>query len=293
MLPSMQGCIVAQATWWGLGSQLVHLLHALAHRPAGAVFWDHRASPYTCCDACPNNGWDTLFAGDAPEQLPASSFLWHGGRAKACQAIDVGGLASLNRQLYNETAMCPQALCAPLRSLWVLSPSARRRADAELALLAPLRKPLVALHVRGGDKVYGPNNETRPYTFEAGLTALAADPRNLGGTCVVVGDDDSLGRALARAAPAALGCRVHYRIKRGGAHVQQAFNRQSLARRCEASSALLTDIETLAYADAAAMLAVSNTARVATLLRACRLGGDPRVVDWQGGNALSEACYPN
>jgi hypothetical protein len=227
------------------------------------VFWDHRASPYTCCDACPNNGWDTLFAGDAPEQLLASSFLWHGGRAKACQAIDVGGLASLNRQLYNETAMCPQALCAPLRSLWVLSPSARRRADAELALLAPLRKPLVALHVRGGDKVYGPYNETRPYTFEAGLTALAADPRNLGGTCVVVGDDDSLGRALARAAPAALGCRVHYRIKRGGAHVQQAFNRQSLARRCEASSALLTDIETLAYADAAAMLAVSNTARVA------------------------------
>ena len=38
-------CLVAQAATWGLGSQLVHLLHAMVHVPPDRMYWDFTRSP--------------------------------------------------------------------------------------------------------------------------------------------------------------------------------------------------------------------------------------------------------
>jgi hypothetical protein len=71
-------CLVVRAASWGLGSQLVQLLHALALVGERDLYLDWSESPYTCCGAggdepaaCANNGWHALFGAPVPRPAPA------------------------------------------------------------------------------------------------------------------------------------------------------------------------------------------------------------------------------
>jgi hypothetical protein len=300
-------CLVAQAATWGLGSQLVHLAHAMVHVPADKLYWDFGPSPYTCCPTCDNNGWSELFEGAHPTPVPRDAkevgayfaqrtmaFVDPSTRREVrCKRWWTLSLKGLTTKRYNASEMCPGALCAAMARLWRYSPAMQAVLDYELANLALYPPPLVVLQVRGGDKV---GDEVEPYTLHAGIAALAADAGNRNGTCVVLGDDDALGRNASALARAALGCHVHYRIHPGHAHFQGGFAAEPLAERCQRTKQLLVDIEIIAAAKAFAGLIVSNVVRIGVLLRACRHGGaalgNSSTVDWQMRDVLQEACLP-
>jgi hypothetical protein len=300
-------CLIAQAASWGLGSQLVHLAHAMAHVPADKLYWDFGPSPYTCCPTCANNGWGELFAGDDPVSVPGETkeigqyfaqrtmqFIDPTTRRQvACKRWWTLSLKSLTTQRYNASTMCPRGLCPAMARLWRYSPAMQAVVEYELANLALYPQPLVVLQVRGGDKV---GHEVDAYTLHAGMAALAADAGNHNGTCVVLGDDDALGRNASALARAALGCHVHYRIHPGHAHFQNSFTSEPLAERCQRTKQLLVDIQIIAASRAFAGLIVSNVVRIGVLLRACRLGDgaafNSTTVDWQMRDVLQEACLP-
>jgi hypothetical protein len=171
--------------------------------------------------------------------------------------------------------------------LWQPSAELQAVIDYEMSNLTLYPPPLVALQVRGSDKLGA------PYQFEAGIAWLAANASNLNGTCVVLGDDDALGRNASALARAALGCVVVNRIRHPGrAHVQSAFDGEAPEPRCQRTKQLLVDVEIMARAHALAGLAASNSVRVGVLLRACRQGGLHNAVDWQMRDMLAEACTP-
>ncbi len=80
----------------------------------------------------------------------------------------------------------------------------------------------MALQVRGGDKV---GAVVAPYTLEAGIAALTTNTSlHNGRTCVLLGDDDGLGRNASALAREAFGCHVVYdRVLPGHTHEQNAF----------------------------------------------------------------------
>jgi hypothetical protein len=274
--------------------------------PPDKLYWDFGPSPYTCCPTCANNGWSELFEGADPVSVPGDAkdvgtyFAQHTmqfidpttRREVQCKRWWTLSLKSMTTKRYNATAMCPHGLCGAMARLWRYSPAQQAVIDYELANLALYPQPLVVLQVRGGDKV---GHEVDPYTLDAGIAALAADAGNHNGTCVVLGDDDALGRNASALARAALGCYVHYRIHPGHAHFQGSFSSEPLAERCQRTKQLLVDIELIAAARAFAGLIVSNVVRIGVLLRACRHGDDllyNTTFDWQERDVLQEACLP-
>lgn len=254
-------------------------------------------------ETCENNGWRRFFAGPEPVNVPSTTLdvgsssaqrinftSPHTNEIVSCKRWWTLALLPLTRGRYNRTAMCPDMLCDALLRLWRPSAELQAVIDYELHNLQLYPPPLVVLQVRGGDKV---GHEVAPYTLDAGIAYLAANASNHNGTCVVLGDDDSLGQNVSALAHAALGCVVVNRIHPGHAHVQTKFGREAPEVRCQRTKQLFVDMELIAHAHGAAVLAVSNTARVGTLLRTCRQGGLHNAVDWQLRDLLGEACFPN
>ena len=301
-------CLIARAAGWGLGSQLVHLLHAASLVPPERLYWEFWESPYGCCpepgpEAAACNRWRTLFEpgappADAPLQFRflndvTVEFLDNAtGANKTCLRWAALHVAHFNRAGYNgsDPRACA-ALCAPLRALWRLAPAMRSAVDYELATLAHYPPPLLVLQVRGGDKL---GTEVQPYDLRPGVEKLAARHAHQGGTCVVLGDDWALGQRAEALARELLNCSALLnRLQPRYAHDQARMNAEAAASRCWRTQRLLVDIELLAAADGGAALLQSNVARVATLLRECRKpGAAAALLDWQGRDALREACIP-
>lgn len=284
-------CVVAHSAAGGLGSQLAQLLHAMAQVPAEQLYWDFGASLYSCCRAgqpCANNGWRRFFGGDDPGSVPSPATV--SGEAvtftspRSNQSVTCKRATLPLPAVSRDNAACPGALCHAIQRLWQPSAELQAVIDYEVSNLALYPPPLVALQVRGGDKLGG------PYPLEAGIAALAANASNLNGTCVVLGDDDALGRNASALARAALGCVVVNRIHPGHAHVQSAFAGEAPEARCQRTKQLLVDVEIMARAHALAGLVASNTVRLGALLRACRQGGLHNAVDWLMRDMLAEAC---
>lgn len=283
--------------------------------------------------------WSALFAGPSPRALPrasrpATAPAWQvqppqrappsqrllpwppppagsggatsGGRAslppRACRDWTFEQLAAFNKLRRRRRALrfgaCVR-LCSAVTDVWVLSPRLRDAAERETHRLGRMARPLVALHVRGGDKIKVGNGhviphdmgEVRAYSFQPALHALRS-AGFVGGTCVIVGDDAVMGVEAGRAAADILNCTVVSRQEPGYAHVQRDFNSDGSDARCSRTKKLLVDTEVIASADAAAGLAQSNVMRVAALLRRCRAGRPlgPEVVDWLGWSVDRTAC---
>jgi hypothetical protein len=287
-------CLVAQSVAPGLGLQLDQLLHAMAQVPAEQLYWDFSASLYSCCRAgqpCANGGWRRFLGGDEPANLPSPTVV--SGETVTFTSPRSNQSVSCKRATLplpattRDNATCPGALCQAVHRLWQPSAELQAVIDYEMSNLTLYPPPLVALQVRGSDKLGA------PYQFEAGIAWLAANASNLNGTCVVLGDDDALGRNASALARAALGCVVVNRIRHPGrAHVQSAFDGEAPEPRCQRTKQLLVDVEIMARAHALAGLAASNSVRVGVLLRACRQGGLHNAVDWQMRDMLAEACTP-
>lgn len=302
-------CLIARAGGWGLGSQLVHLLHAASLVPQERLYWEYQESPYRCCpepgteagSAC--NPWRTLFEASAPPADAPLHFRFLNdvtvdfldnatGDNRTCLRWAALYVARFNRAGYNRSdPRACAALCAPLLALWRLAPDMRVAVDYELATLAHYPPPLLVLQVRGGDKL---GTEVQPYDLRPGVERLAARHAAQGGTCVILGDDWALGQRAEALARELLNCSALLnRLQPSYAHYQRRMNAESAASRCWRTQRLLVDIELLAAADGGAALLQSNVARVATLLRECRKpGAAAALLDWQGRDALREACIP-
>jgi len=297
-------CLIARAAAWGLGSQLLNLLHVAALVPQDQLYWEFRDSPYGCCEAGSGkacNKWRTIFEpGTPPEDAPLNfrflndvtvEFLDNAtGRNRTCLRWALLHVAKFNRAGYNlSNPHACETLCAPLRALWRLAPAMRMPVEYELRTMRHYPPPLLVLHVRGGDKL---NDEVKPYDLRPGIEQLAARHAHQGGTCVILGDDWTLGQRAEALARELLNCSTLLnRLEPGYAHFQKQMNAEAAATHCWRTQRLLVDIELLAVADGGVALLQSNVARVATLLRECReRGSAAALLDWQGRDALSKAC---
>ena len=306
---SVGECLVAQSATWGLGSQLITLLHAIVHVPRADLFWDFGPSPYTCCQSCPHNGWAGLFDTNVTGGLKLlpdhgvvelEQYKYFAQRTmtftdpEAAHNVTCKQWWTLSLASWVKTRLDPKttctALCDAIRTMWVLAPDVRAKAAEELETLLELYpRPLVVLQVRGGDKV---GHEVDPYTLDAGIAALARNASNRNGTCIVLGDDSALGEQAANLSRAHLGCDVVNRIPPRHRHVQREFYSETPRMRCLRTRQLLVDIELMAHADAFAGLVASNVVRIATLIRHCTGPGLSNAVDWQLRDLLQEACRP-
>ncbi len=88
--------------------------------------------------------------------------------------------------------------CETTRSLWILNDALGKHAQHLKNEVAQLKQPVVAVHVRGGDKLFKEipkeyqvgllEGDGGPYSLGASKL-LAAHPESRGGTCVIIGDD--------------------------------------------------------------------------------------------------------
>lgn len=293
-------CLIARAGDWGLGSQIVHLVHAVVNVGKTKLFWDFGDSPYQCCpvnETCSNNGWSTLFDGPVPTSLPdvhnandtAASFLDpRTNQQIECMRWGLLEVADFNHFLYNASAFGCHSLCESLLEIWRPSPTIGLIIDYEMGTLRVYPRPHIAIQVRGGDKI---GDEVNPYVLDKTIETMALDIRNHNGTCIILGDDFNLGQEAIRLAQKHLNCFVINRLEPGYAHDQHKFNSQTRISRCLRTKRLLVDIEMLAQADNSISLVISNVGRIATLLQYCRKGVT-NMLDWEGRDVLKEACNP-
>ena len=166
------------------------------------------------------------------------------------------------------------------RRVWVLSDFMQRVVKYETAYMSIMKEHrlVIGIQARGGDKL----QEQKGYATQlaallaGGPSAFAAvkkdmgEERLAGSLCIVVGDDMTVAKKMAKVAADALGCLIVNRAIPGperSAHDADAFNASPLAHRCYAAQRIITDVEVLAAADIFVGARLSNVASLVAGLR--------------------------
>lgn len=142
--------------------------------------------------------------------------------------------------------------------LWVLSDHLATLADWEWSLLARLRRPLVGIHLRGGDKhgeniaMFGEAVAAQMANTTLGIEKLVARHGDAarGGTCFLVGDGSVHVDAVTASAKALLDCHVVNQVPPGSDYTRDTFIQQKQQDlKCLAGTSVFVFIELLGRAD--------------------------------------------
>lgn len=311
-------CYVLQAGSWGLGSNLVHLILAMNYVGLNKIYWDFSRNPYGCCNknvktSCINNGWNTIFQSNIALNLPQkrkykenSGIAYHSmgsftftnsssNRSITCYGKSFNDLTpptKFRNGSYDDTRC--NNLCSTLNSFWQPSYEIQILIDHELMILSQYPKPIIAIHLRGGDKIK--DAEAKPYKLNPTIDTLSylmskSRWSNQNGTCVILGDDSKLGDKAMSYLKKKMSCHIYNRVRPDHSHNQADFNNMASELRCLETKQLLIDIEILSSADAAIGLADSNVVRLAANLRRCRKTKNI-FLDWHGRDIFQNACSP-
>lgn len=313
-------CFVISAGYWGLGSNLVHLILALSYTGSNNLYWEFSNNKYGCCKKghhCEKNGWNTIFKPiDILNLLPKHLIHYN----EIDRQVTFEDSISKERKtclhtIFNELVppmnithpypddICDK-VCETLIPFWKPTDNIQNLIDHELFELSLHPKPIIAIHLRGGDKV---RLESRQYKLTPAITQLRNtlkfsgsastnassdyDSMNTFGTCVILGDDSTLASRAIGILKDILPCYIVNRVRPNYSHDQDTFNNMTNDFRCHETKNLLIDVEILSNADAAIGLADSNVVRLAANLRRCQKNNN-LFFDWHGRNVYDHACNP-
>ena len=183
-------------------------------------------------------------------------------------------------------------MCEAIRSVWKPSPELQELMEYEQARLEAYPHPLIAVQLRGGDKIapngngnYGELPPGYIYDIEKGIERLNIS----GGTCVLMGDDSTLAERAVRALDGQ--CHVINRVLPHHKHDQEAFNAGTEHDRCQSTKQVLVDINIMLIANLTIGLGVSNVIRIASLLQRCFEFRED-ILDWGSMNVTALSLKP-
>lgn len=280
---TFQSCSFVNADKYGFGSNMIKLIHFLnyAEREKMEVIFNWEKSPYSCCipsntTVCYNNGFNDILNLHSilPNFISITSTMQINYN---CSSISYKNYIMSMRTMQATGKKCPQiALMA--NKIWKLGVEISSFISNRLIEIKSLKKPLIAVHIRGGDKL---TREAKPYDVSQAIQLLSQDKEVLNGTCVVVGDDWNIAMKAIPILVSRLNCTIKNLIPINYSHNQEVFDTFEPNQRCTFLKALLLDIEIITHADAAIVLARSNLAKLAGLLRIGRYNELGKFLSWQ------------
>lgn len=186
---------------------------------------------------------------------------------------------------YPEDLMFPLMVSAA-QQFWKFSPEMQKIADTMIATINLFPKPVLAVHVRGGDKIIEEQEKRKNWYHDA--SSIIKTASDLVGdlhvikTCVVFGDDLEAANGVSSIVAKASGCHVVHIGGQHGGHNQGAFNsaahNMTLGEESRCSDIhsrvgrLLAEMHTMASADFFLGSFSSNLPRLIHLLRAGAYG---------------------
>lgn len=245
----------------GFGSNINQLVLTMALYPNTKVFVTDVDFQYTC-----GGGWEDVFSSVPllPSQNPEN-----------CTHVDLEYLIDYyaeNREMgLKEFWASERALeqsGAALRDLWRFAPSFGSHTRALRNYVETLPKPILAFHVRGGDKkVHTQWDNMSNWSASAFAEAMLSIPSAVGGTCLVIGDESVRSFEVGNEVSQKLNCTtvVIGGVHRG--HDQRHFGSASPDERCRGTEDIVAAIESMAAADFFVGNYLSNVDRLVHILR--------------------------
>ena len=226
--------------------------------------------------------WDNFFTGRQPQPRPRPNEPYEAHQAlNVCTALNH---TSGHERLKDLTVAHVRPLLGKaLRDIWTLSPRMQELAEAQAAFINTLRRPILALHVRAGDKRYEDLlwADLNPEWYNSGEWLLSLTEHlemfqlPAPATCLIFGDGLQANAAVAAMASQNLSCSVLQLGGRDGGHQQHEFQAEAAASQipdgqdlgCVRTEDFILNLVTMARADLFVGSYNSNVGRLVHLLR--------------------------
>ena len=266
-------CYVYHTSIWGFGSNLNGIAMAVAAYGAknNTIYLDESAWSYKCQGKA---SWNNFFVGTQPHILPEAE-----PRIEAdCVSIDYH---SAYEEFKNLTVDHVRPLIGDaLRKVWTLSDRLQMLAGKQVAFIETLRRPVLAIHVRSGDKVLEDVKQGRnPEWFRSNdwLSSLNEHLKLFElpapATCLIYGDGLEANAAVAAAAARNMSCAVLQFGGRDGGHQQLLYGEDAADTGnlndffCSSTEDVILHLVGMACADLFVGSYNSNLPRIVHLLR--------------------------
>ena len=273
-------CYIYETSKYGFGSNFFGLLMAVATFGANnsTVYIEESTWAYKCGG---KPSWNEFFAGKQPQPRPRPNEAYEAHQAlNACTSLCYDSGYQRLKDL--TVAHVRPLLGKALRDMWTLTPRVQELADVQAAFLDTLQHPILAVHVRGGDKRdedlmsklnpewYNSGEWLSSLTEHLELFQLAAPA-----TCLIFGDGLQANAAVAATASQNLSCNVLQLGGRDGGHQQDLFSAEASASQstdgqdlgCVRTQDFILNLVTMARADLFVGSYNSNVGRLVHLLR--------------------------
>lgn len=273
-------CIVYESSPYGFGSNILGLLLTIAaHNESTQIYFDESTWKYKCNGT---SGWSHLFSGLTPLPLQNGETSPQGCLRAQYEGSEVSGHDMLKEEdplkVFNKLRHSTQ-------QVWQLSRYMRQKVDSQAAYLRSLRKPLIGVVIRAGDKTFEdrlwgnrPTDWYQERTWAAKLkNLLQQNGFQPGGTCIIFSDDLTAMHEGSKVLRAELNCMtIQIGGWEGGFHrdawvgnaMSQSDNASTIAEEyCNATIDLIMELEALSIADVFTGSYNSNLARLVHLLR--------------------------
>ena len=253
----------------GFGSQINLVVLSMLVYPQEMLFVNEENLDLMCTSE--EGYWNRIFEGDV-RGIPKHDF-----RSCSMHQLPLDPMYEMHRQVDSnvfEGEDIFKLKGEALKKLWKLSAQIRRKVDAHVSFVTSLPKPLIAVHVRQGDK-YIEDAWRKPYGPVDFARAALSNPEARNGTCLIYGDDFETNHATARQLVRLLSCTP---IVFGGSfsgHDQAQFNARSAVERCQLVDMLITEVEGMAKADYFIGSLNSNIGRLVAMMRVFLNDMDP------------------
>ena len=275
-------CIIYESSPYGFGSNILGLLLTLAtQNKSTQTYFDESSWQYKCYGT---PGWSYFFSGPTPTVI-SENILPTGCTRVKYEGTELSGHDILKNE---DPTKVFRMLRHSVQQVWRLSGHMKRKADAQAAFLKSLRKPLIGVVIRAGDKaledqMWG-NRPAKWYQekeWVANLKILLQQnnwPLS-GGTCILYGDDLVALHDATKTLKAEMKCMViQIGGWEGGFHrekwMENAMSSQSVSdpyavaeEYCSAAIDLIMQLEALCVADVFVGNYNSNLPRLVHLLR--------------------------
>ncbi len=227
----------------GFGSQINLVVLSMLVYPQEMLVVNEENLDLTCTSK--DGYWNRIFEGDVRE-VPKHDF-------KSCSVhqLPLDPMLEMHRQVDSnvfEGEDIFKLKGEAFKKLWKLSGQLREKVDAHVSYLTSVPKPLIAVHVRQGDK-YVEDAWRKPYGPVDFARAAFSFPEARNGSCVIYGDDFETNHATARQLVRLLSCTPIVFGGSFGGHDQAQFNARSGVERCQLVDTLITELEGMASAD--------------------------------------------
>ena len=268
-----KACYVYHTSPWGFGSNFYGIAMAVAAYGLknSTIYLDESEWSYKCQGKA---SWNVFFAGTQPHYLPDPESPIE----KDCISISYH---SAYEQFRNLTVDHVRPLIGKaLQKVWTLSERLQKLADKQAAFMETLRRPVLAMHVRSGDKESEDIAQGRnPGWFKTSdwLSSLKEHLELFElpapATCLIYGDALEANAAVAATAARNLSCAVLQFGGRNGGHQQNLFGDDAVDPEhlgeyyCSSTEDVILHVIGMARADLFVGSYNSNLPRIVHLLR--------------------------